>query len=204
MHGLGASNTDFDPLLPWLGLDGVRFVFPQAPSLPVSINYGMPMPAWYDIRGPEQHAEREDPVGIERSRIAIQALIDEQLEAGVAASSIVLAGFSQGGAMALYTALRCPDALAGVLVLSGYLLRPEHLETEATEANKTTPMLFCHGLQDDVVPLSRAEAACRLVEAGRRVQFQRDVGGHGIAPPAIPTIGQWLRDRQIENGSHTA
>jgi phospholipase/carboxylesterase len=204
MHGLGASFTDFDPLIPWLGVEGVRFVFPQAPSLPVGINYGMAMPAWYDIRGPEQGEEREDPVGIERSRLAIQRLIDEQLQAGVPASSIVLAGFSQGGAMALYTALRCPQALAGVLVLSGYLLRPERMEADADDANKTTPILFCHGIQDEVVPLSRAEAACRLVEEGREVVFQRDVGGHGIAPPAIPTIGQWLRDRQIENGSHTS
>ena len=103
--------------------------------------------------------------------------------------------------MALYTALRCPHALAGAMVLSGYLLRPERLASDAADANKTTPILFCHGIQDDVVPLSRAEAACRAVEEGRRVEFQRDVGGHGIAPPAIPTIGQWLRERQHENGS---
>ena len=161
------------------------------------------MPAWYDIRGPEQAGEREDPVGIERSRAAVQRWIDEEVERGVDLSRIVLAGFSQGGAMALYSALRCPQALAGVLVLSGYLLRPEHLEEQAETANSATPVLFCHGLQDEVVPLARAEAAYRMVREGREAHFQRDTGGHGIAPPAIPTIGRWLRERQAENGSRS-
>jgi phospholipase/carboxylesterase len=200
MHGLGASSSDFDPLLPLLGLPDVRFVFPQAPTIPVTLNGGYRMPAWYDIRTLEPGPDREDEAGIRASAWAITELIHRENARGIPCDRIVLAGFSQGAAMALHVALRHPVPLAGVVVLSGYLLVPDTLEEEASPANAATPMLFCHGTIDEVVTPSRGKAAYERVARGRSALWHTDPVGHTIGPGAIPTLRNFL-DARFDEGT---
>ena len=147
MHGLGADGHDFAPIPPHLGLPAdmpVRFVFPHAPKIPVTLNMGFVMPAWYDIASLEEHGQ--DEAGIRRSCERIRRLIEREVERGVPPSKIVLAGFSQGGAMALFTALRYPERLAGIMALSAYLLLADNLAQEASEANRDVPIFQAHAL----------------------------------------------------------
>ena len=201
MHGLGASSSDFEPLLPYLGLSDVRFVFPQAPTLPVTLNGGYRMPAWYDIRTLAPGPNREDEAGVRASSWAITELIRRENARGIPSHRIILMGFSQGAAMALHVGLRHPEALAGVGVLSGYLLVPETLKEEASPANNATPMLFCHGTLDDVVPLSRGRAAFDRLAEGRAAQWHTDAVGHTIGPTAIPVLRRFL-DGRLDEGLH--
>lgn len=193
LHGLGASGHDFPPVVPYLETPGLRFVFPHAPERPVTINAGFVMPAWYDITaiGPggtnEQHVA-ETAASIE----AILAREEEQF----GADKVVLAGFSQGGAIALHVGLRHAQRLAGVLVLSAYEMFPDRREEEAHEANRETPIFFCHGANDEVVPCERGAAAYEgVTQAGWPTMWADYPMGHEVCLPEIQDIGTWLRDR---------
>jgi phospholipase/carboxylesterase len=197
MHGLGADGNDFVPVLPYLGLGGgeaVRFVFPHAPSIPVTINGGFVMPAWYDIRDGDL-ATRHDEDGIRRSAKSLSALVRREIERGVAPGRIVLAGFSQGGAMALHNGLRHPEPLAGIIALSTYLVLDDRLAEERSEANAATPVLMVHGSMDPIVALERGEAARdRLRELGYPVEWHQFPMGHEVCQEELEAIGVFLRD----------
>jgi len=196
LHGLGADGHDFEPIVPYLGLDpaqGVRFVFPHAPRRAVTINMGMVMPAWYDIKGTEFQRE-EDEAGILQSAEQVRALIDREVERGVPRERIVLAGFSQGGAIALHVALRQEERLAGVLALSTYLVLEERLEAEAAAANRAVPLFQAHGIADPLVGIERGERArARLQELGYIVEWRTYPMGHEVCPDEIRDVGAWLR-----------
>ncbi len=195
LHGLGANGHDFEPIVPHLGIPqdlAVRFVFPHAPQIPVTINMGLIMPAWYDIR--EMDLRREhDMDGVRRSADQVRALIERERERGVPPERIVLAGFSQGGAIALYLGLRFPERLAGIMALSTYLVG-ENLAEEAAEANRATPVFQAHGTHDPMVQVSRGEAARdALVAEGYSVDYRAYPMEHQVHPDEIHDIGEWLR-----------
>ncbi|XVJ70081.1 MAG: carboxylesterase [Rhizobacter sp.] len=196
MHGLGADGNDFAGLVPELDLSGclpIRFVFPHAPSMPVTINGGYVMPAWYDIRGANL-VQQQDAEGIERSRQAIVALIENEVARGIPYERIVLAGFSQGCAMALHTGLRLPKRLAGVMALSGYLPLADRFATERNAANAETPIFMAHGTMDPVVVLARAEESHRLLaEQGHAVQWHTYPMPHSLHPREIQDISGFLQ-----------
>lgn len=198
LHGLGADGHDFEPIIPHLGLDtAVRFVFPHAPVRPVTINNGMRMRAWYDIRGFDMRDQ--DAEGIASSAQAVEALIGREVERGTAPGRIVMAGFSQGGAIALHVALRQPQRLAGLMVLSAYLLHPERLESERHEANHGLPAFVAHGRQDPVVPFALGETvAATLRSMGHPVEWHDYPMPHAVCPEEIAHIGGWLRGRLAE------
>src|SRR5262245_60490506 len=165
LHGLGADGHDFEPIVPELRLGfAVRFVFPHAPVRAVTINRGMAMRAWYDILGFDRRA-KEDAAGIRASAAAVTELVDREVERGVPSDRIVLAGFSQGGAIALHTALREPRPLAGILALSTYLPLGATLAAERSAANGRVPIFMAHGTDDGVVPLELAETSRSVLEA---------------------------------------
>jgi phospholipase/carboxylesterase len=197
MHGLGADGSDFAGLVPELNLSGcrpIRFVFPHAPSMPVTINGGYVMPAWYDIRGANLVAQ-QDAQGIERSRQAIEALIEHEASRGIPHERIVLAGFSQGCAMALHTALRFPHKLAGVIALSGYLPLAERFAAERHAANADTPIFMAHGTMDPVVVLARAEESRHLLtQHGHPVSWHTYPMPHSVHPQEIQDISDFLQE----------
>ncbi|MBM3350244.1 MAG: alpha/beta fold hydrolase [Betaproteobacteria bacterium] len=166
LHGLGADGYDFEPVVTQLlrlaHFSNTRFVLPHAPEMPVTLNGGYIMPAWYDIYG-ERPITKEDEAGIKDSAHYISQLIQHEINHGVAANRIVLAGFSQGGAIALHTALRFPQTLAGVLALSTYLPLQSQLALEASPANAHTPILMAHGIDDDVISLEMSQSARNLL-----------------------------------------
>jgi phospholipase/carboxylesterase len=199
MHGLGADGHDFEPLVPHLRLPHARFVFPNAPAIPVTINNGFVMPAWYDIRSldlaPGTHP-REDPDQVRSSARAITAILEREIQRGIPSDRIVLAGFSQGGAMALHLAPRFDRPLAGFMVLSAYELLRGSLAAEQHPANAATPALFCHGRHDPMVPMFAGQAACESVRApGRDVRWYDFPMAHECSLPEIQTIAAWLRER---------
>ncbi len=198
LHGLGADGYDFEPLVPELNLPAdkpVRFLFPHAPRQPVTINGGMVMRAWYDITGTEM-VRHEDDAGIRRSAAAVRNLIANENARGIPTDRIILAGFSQGGAIALHTGLRHPESLAGILALSTYLPLSAQLEAEAHAANRATPIFMAHGLYDPVIPLILAESSrTRLQEAGYSVQWHSYPMPHAVSPQEIRDISHWFRDR---------
>lgn len=196
LHGLGADGNDFAPVAPQLDLAGcqpIRFIFPHAPSIPVTVNGGYVMPAWYDIHGPDL-VRREDAAGIHHSAQAIEALIAHEVARGIQPAHIVLAGFSQGCAMALHTGLRHGDTLAGIVALSGYLPLADTLAAERSPANAATPIFMGHGTQDPVVVLPRAEASRQaLVGLGYRVDWHTYPMPHSVHPQELADIGRFLR-----------
>jgi phospholipase/carboxylesterase len=196
MHGLGADGHDFEPLVPELvrpGERSLRFVFPNAPVRPVTLNGGYPMRAWYDIIGLER-GTAQDEVGIRESHTAIEALIRRENERGMATSRIALAGFSQGGAMALYSGTRYPEKLAGIMGLSCYMLLEPRLTAERTPANQTTPIFLGHGTQDPVVSPMLGEQTRRLLEAeGYAVEWHAYTMPHSVCPQEVLDIAGWLR-----------
>ncbi len=198
LHGLGADGHDFVPIVPELKLPpspGIRFVFPHARVRPVTLNMGMRMRAWYDIKTLTAEG-RADEEGLRESVARVAGLIAAERALGVEPGRIVIAGFSQGGAVALHTALRHPEPLAGVLALSCYLPLPATLAGEAADANKPTPILMCHGVQDPVLPLSLGLMACNwLRAAGYRVDWKEYPMQHQVCLPEIQDIGTWLRAR---------
>jgi phospholipase/carboxylesterase len=199
LHGLGADGHDFEPVVPELGLPpsaAVRFVFPHAPAIAVSLNYGMVMPAWYDIAGPDLRRTRHDEEGIRRSAARVEALIARERERGVAADRIVLAGFSQGGAIAIHTALRHRERLAGLVALSTYLLLEDALERELSDANRALPVLMCHGTFDPMVPEDRGRACRdRLTSLGYAVDWHTWPMEHQVCREEIGVVGAFLRER---------
>ena len=196
MHGLGADGHDFEPIVPELGLPDslpVRFVFPHAPMRPVTINAGMVMRAWYDVGG-QGGTRREDEQGVRASQRAIEALIEREKKRGLTAGKIVLAGFSQGGAMALQTGLRHPERLAGLLVLSSFLPLPDALAAEASPANRDVPIFMAHGTHDPLIPVSRArDSRDHLLALGYRVQWREYPMAHAVCAEEIADLFEWLR-----------
>jgi phospholipase/carboxylesterase len=196
LHGLGADGNDFAALVPELDLrncPAIRFVFPHAPELPVTINGGYVMPAWYDILGADL-VQRQDAAGIHRSGAAITALIENEIARGIAANRIVLAGFSQGCAMALHTGLRYPQRLAGIVALSGYLPLSDSLALERSFANTNTPILMCHGSMDPVVAPQRGAASRDQLSAlGYAVQWHSYPMEHSVHPQEIADISAFLQ-----------
>jgi len=199
MHGLGADGNDFVPIVNEIELDGapaIRFVFPHAPMRPVTINNGYVMRAWYDVSfgDLEGQSRLADERGVRESQAHITALIEREARRGVAAQDIVLAGFSQGGAIALQTGLRHPQKLAGVMALSAYLLLAESLLQEAAPANKTTPIFMAHGTYDPVVPLMMgAGSMTMLTGLGYAVEWRQYPMPHSVCPEEIQDIGAWLQ-----------
>ena len=193
LHGLGADGHDFEPIVPELGLRfAVRFVFPHAPVRPVTINGGMQMRAWYDILGFDRRA-KEDAAGIRASAAAVAELVDREIERGMPSDRIVLAGFSQGGAIALHTALREARPLAGVLALSTYLPLAATLARERSAANAAIPLFMAHGTDDPVLPLELAENSRRALEAlDYAVDWHAYPMAHSVCMEEVGAIGAWL------------
>ena len=199
MHGLGADGNDFVPIVNELGLDStpaIRFLFPHAPMRPVSINNGFVMRAWYDVTlgDLEGHSRRADERGVRESQAQIAALIEREEKRGVAPERIVLAGFSQGGAVALQTGLRFPRKLAGMMALSTYLPLAESLPAEAAPANRQTPIFMAHGLYDPVIPIMMGAGSMTfLTGLGYAVEWRQYPMPHSVCPDEVEDIGAWLR-----------
>ena len=201
MHGLGADGYDFVDIIPELQLPrtlGVRFIFPHAPQRPVTINGGYVMRAWYDLL-PSDASDivvvgNEDDAGIRASEQAIRTLIQREITKGIPASQIVLAGFSQGGAIALHTGLRYPQRLAGILGLSTYLPLASSLQAERHAANTSVPVLMMHGYDDTVITIDEAESACAVLkECGYAVEWRTYPMAHSLCSQEVYDIGVWLR-----------
>ena len=196
LHGLGADGNDFVPIVPELGLapaPAVRFVFPHAPVRPVTINNGMRMRAWYDISAADLQ-NRADLAGVRQSQALVEALIERERSRGVASARIVLAGFSQGGAIALYTGLRHAQRLGGVIALSTYLVAADKLASEASAANRGLPIFMGHGTADPIVRYQWGEASRRTLEAaGYPVEWHGYPMPHSVCMEEIVALGAWLR-----------
>jgi phospholipase/carboxylesterase len=196
LHGLGADGHDFEPIVPELVQRSerpVRFVFPHAPIRPVTLNGGYAMRAWYDIIALDRRAE-EDVDGIRASQALITAWIGRENAGGIPSERIVLAGFSQGGAMALYSGTRYPERLAGIIGLSCYQLLAGRLDAERLAANHATPIFLGHGMQDPVVIPALGEAACRQLQAaGYAVEWHAYSMPHSVCPQEVTDIASWLR-----------
>ena len=199
MHGLGADGNDFAPIVPELGLHdlpGIRFVFPHAPMRPVTLNNGYVMRAWYDVipGDLEGRSRKSDDKGVRASQAAIGELIARENERGIKTRNIALAGFSQGGAIALQTGLRYPERLAGIMALSTYLPLAESLAAEATAANKDVPIFLAHGTLDPVVPLAMATGSRATLAASHyRVEWHEYPMQHSVCAREIQDIGVWLK-----------
>jgi phospholipase/carboxylesterase len=195
LHGLGADGRDFVPIVGELDLPAapIRFVFPHAPVQPVTINNGMRMRAWYDIVA-DDLARREDERGVRVSQGLVEALVARERERGIAADRIVLAGFSQGGAISLQTGLRHPERLAGIMALSTYVPVAATLEAERNTANGDVPIFMAHGTQDPIIPLAHARRSRELLERlGYPVEWHEYAMPHSVSPQEIRDIGAWLR-----------
>ena len=192
LHGLGADGYDFAPVVDMLNLAQVRFILPHAPSMAVTRNNGYVMPAWYDLFAPSE-SQQEDLVGITRSEDYLNSLIENEIKRGIASDKIVLAGFSQGGAIALHTATRYPKKLAGVLALSTYLPLKATLAKQAHAANLATPIFMAHGRADDIISLDRALASrLSLQESGFNVQWHEYPMAHSVCAEEINDIRLFL------------
>lgn len=196
MHGLGADGHDFEPIVPELVQPrerALRFVFPNAPVQPVTINGGYAMRAWYDIAGLDRNSV-QDEKGIRASDARVRSLIKRENERGIPTDRIVLAGFSQGGAMALFTGPRYPEKLAGIMALSCYMLLAKTLETERSAANQSTPIFQAHGRMDNVVHPQLGEDTRQFLEkAGYQVEWHAYAMPHAVCPEEIDHIAAWLR-----------
>lgn len=196
MHGLGANAHDFVPVPPYFRFpDGlnVRFVFPNAPSIPITVNNGYVMPGWYDILTMDIGGNREDEQGIRDSMLAIEALIAREIERGIPAQRIFIAGFSQGCAMTLATGLRYPQNLAGLICLSGYLPIADKTAAERHPANQDTPILMIHGNHDPVVNISRARDSRALLETlGYTVEWHEYPMQHEVCAEEIRNINNFI------------
>jgi phospholipase/carboxylesterase len=196
LHGLGADGHDFEPIVPQLvraGERALRFVFPHAPVRPVTLNGGYAMRAWYDIIALDRRTT-EDENGIRASQATVDALVRRENSRGIPTSRIVLAGFSQGGALALFSGARYPEQLAGIMGLSCYQLLAQHFSTERAAANQATPIFLAHGTQDPVLPMLLGEEACRALRAaGYAVEWHAYSMPHSVCPQEVADIAAWLR-----------
>jgi phospholipase/carboxylesterase len=196
LHGLGDSGAGFSPIVPVLNLPkdhGIRFIFPHAPEQAVTINQGMVMRSWYDIKSMDLH-NRADITGVMESEQRLHALIQEQIEGGIAADKIVLAGFSQGGVISLFTGLRYSQKLAGILAMSCYLPSPDSLPVDLSVANQQTPILQHHGIQDEVVPVGAGNMAnSLLIAAGYSAEWQTYTMPHTVIAEQLADISAWIQ-----------
>ena len=193
MHGLGADGNDFAPLAGEIDLPfGVRYIFPHAPPMPVSINGGYVMRAWYDIS--DAAIRREDEAGVRASQRSVEALLAREKARGIAANRIVLAGFSQGGAIALHTGLRHAERLAGIMALSTYVPLADKLAAEANPANRTVPIFMAHGTHDPMISVTRAkESRDLLLQQGYAPEWKEYPMEHSVCPQEVADIAGWLR-----------
>ena len=196
LHGLGADGYDFVPIvkeLETLGVPPARFVFPHAPTMPVTLNGGYVMRAWYDILGTDL-VRREDEAGLRSSQAAIEALLGREMARGIAPGRIVLAGFSQGGAVTLQAGLRQPEPLAGLVVLSSYLPLAAQAAAERHDGSRSVPIFMAHGTQDPVVPLARGTAARdQLQQLGYAVEWHEYPMPHSVCAEEVEAIAAFLR-----------
>ena len=195
LHGLGADGSDFVPIVSELKLPAalnIRFIFPHAPVRPITINQGYRMRGWYDITSLDI-ANRDDEAGIIESSSILTRLCDEQLAQGIAPERLIVAGFSQGGAIALHAGLRYPETLGGIMALSTYLPMQQRLPQEAVAANRQTPVFMAHGLNDDVVALQFGlQTRSLLQQLGYRLQWHDYAMGHSVCMEEISDISDWL------------
>ena len=195
LHGLGADGHDFEPVATELGrggLDDIRYVFPHAPVRSVTINGGMAMRAWYDIAGSD-FERRADEEGVRESARLARALVEEQIAGGISAERVVLAGFSQGGAIALYAGLRFPFRIAGILALSTYLPAVQSLAAQAHEANHDVPIFLAHGSQDPVIALALSERSrAAMADLGYIIETHTYPMLHSVCAEEIRDIENWL------------
>ncbi|WP_339719648.1 alpha/beta fold hydrolase [uncultured Paraglaciecola sp.] len=198
LHGLGDSGNGFAPIVPDLKLPdelGVRFVFPHAPTRPVTINNGMLMRAWYDISSLDFN-NRADSQGVKESSAFVANLIEKEIAQGIPANKIVLAGFSQGGVIALNLGTRFEKSLAGIMSMSSYMSEPEKLKEEAHAANKNTPIFVAHGTYDDVVPIFMGQAAFKVLESnGYPVTWHEYAMQHNVCMQQLNDISSWLQEK---------
>ena len=196
LHGLGADGHDFEPIVPELVAPGeraLRFVFPHAPVRPVTLNGGYPMRAWYDIVAIDRRTAEDEP-GIRASQAMIAALIARENGRGIASERIVLAGFSQGGAMAIFAGTRYPQRLAGLIGLSCYLVLAGQFAAERVAANQATPVFLAHGSEDPVVaPVLGEQARRTLLASGYDVEWHSYRMPHSLCPQEVADIAAWLR-----------
>ncbi len=196
LHGLGADGHDFEPIVPELRLPEslpVRFVFPHAPVRPVTLNGGMAMRAWYDIIALGGNAQQDEP-GIRESEQHVHALIRRENDRGIPSGRIVLAGFSQGGAIALHTGVRYPEPLAGIMGLSTYLPLIDSVSSERSSANSDTPVFMAHGSADPVLPMQMGQKSREFMEQlGYRVEWHDYPMEHAVCLEEIRAIGDWLQ-----------
>jgi phospholipase/carboxylesterase len=196
LHGLGATHHDFEPIIPELATPFLRFIFPAAPVRPLTIRYGVRVPAWYDILSVGPGPPRENEAHLRESSGELIRLMEREHERGTAYENIVLAGFSQGGAMVLHTGLRSGRRLGGILVLSGYLPSAHTLPAEAQRARRDTPILFCHGRQDGIVPYAGGYLSYTLVkEAGYPAEWAAFDVAHTMCIEEVRFVGGWLAAR---------
>ena len=195
LHGLGASSSDFPPIVPELGLKperAIRFVFPQAPARPITVNGGMVMPGWYDIKG-IRIEDKQDADGMRESQAMLEALVQQQVALGVPSENIILAGFSQGGAVAYHTFVRSQHQFAGMLTLSTYLPFAENVKVEQTGRNFESPIFASHGTVDPVVPIELGENSVAYLRGlGYSVEWQTYPMEHQVVMNQIRDIGEWI------------
>ncbi len=192
MHGLGADGNDFVPVVEMLDLPHIRFILPHAPYRNITRNNGYEMRAWYDIYGLTP-ISREDAIGISESQLAIEALIAQEIKRGVPANRIVLAGFSQGGAIALHTALRYAQSLAGILALSTYLPLKDKLAAEKSSANQQIPIFMAHGVHDDIITMDTCKTSLAVLQAeSYAVDWHEYPMAHSVCMPEIADIKQFF------------
>jgi phospholipase/carboxylesterase len=194
LHGLGADGNDFVPVVPALGLPkrlAVRFIFPHAPVRPITLNMGMPMRAWFDIVS--LGGVNEDDAGIRETQRFVEQIIADEVARGIATQRIVLAGFSQGGAIALHTGLRHQQRLAGIMALSTWLPLAATLAAERAAANADLPVFMAHGLQDQMIGIGRARDSCAVLEyAGYKLEWNEYPMAHEVCMEELTAIGDWL------------
>ena len=197
LHGLGADGHDFEPIVPELELPfAARFVFPHAPRRPITINQRLPMRAWFDILTIERGGP-EDVAAIRDSALAVEALIERERAAGFSARQIVLAGFSQGGALALHTGIRFEETLAGILALSAFVVMPQTLAAERHTANAATPIFMAHGLEDPIIEIGFAESSLEVLRAhGYTPEWHTYTMAHAVCAAEIEDVSAWLAARR--------
>jgi phospholipase/carboxylesterase len=193
LHGLGADGHDFEPIVDRLGFNHIKFILPHAPEMPVTRNNGYVMPAWYDLYGSTGLA-KEDEAGIRQTQAYIDSLIQQEIDNGIPSERIAIAGFSQGGAIALQTALRYKSQLAGVLALSTYLPLNASLAAELNQNNQHTPIFMAHGTVDDVIPLTLAQQSHDILKSqALTVDFHAYPMAHSLCEAEINDIQQFLK-----------
>ena len=193
LHGLGADGHDFAPIVPELNIPNTRFIFPHAPHQPITMNNGYEMRAWYDLYGLTLQT-KQDEAGMRAMQQEIESLIEAEIKQGISADKIVLAGFSQGGAMAFFTGLRYPKKLAGILALSTYVSLKEKLADEAHKANKNTPIFMAHGSFDSIITLDTCLVSRRLLEdLDYRIEWHEYPMPHSVCSEEIEDIARFLK-----------